>query len=141
MLDDATVANLNSIIHANNAVVVSLLKDDSTFIQDLFGKLKSPSTSAESKKNLVHFLHEFCTLSKSLQVVQQHRLFRDLVNEGIFDIIADVLQSQDKKLVLMGHPHSILKSRFKSSAILCNSSGRPCFVWTSGQRYANRFWG
>ncbi|XP_019263565.1 PREDICTED: serine/threonine-protein phosphatase 4 regulatory subunit 3 isoform X1 [Nicotiana attenuata] len=102
MLDDATVANLNSIIHSNNAVVVSLLKDDSTFIQDLFGKLKSPSTSAESKKNLVHFLHEFCTLSKSLQVVQQHRLFRDLVNEGIFDIIADVLQSQDKKLVLTG---------------------------------------
>ncbi|PHT33176.1 hypothetical protein CQW23_29513 [Capsicum baccatum] len=102
VLDDATLANLNSMIHSNNAVVVSLLKDDSTFIQDLFGKLKLPSTSAESKKNLVHFLHEFCTLSKSLQVVQQHRLFRDLVNEGIFDIIADVLQSEDKKLVLTG---------------------------------------
>ncbi|XP_059287856.1 uncharacterized protein LOC132041097 [Lycium ferocissimum] len=100
VLDDATVANLNSMVHSNNAVVVSLLKDDSTFIQDLFGKLKLQS--AESKKNLVHFLHEFCTLSKSLQVVHQHRLFRDLVNEGIFDIIADVLQSQDKKLVLMG---------------------------------------
>lgn len=102
VLDDAIVANLNSIIQSNNAIVVSLLKDDSTFIQDLLGKLKLPSTSAESKKNLVHFLHEFCTLSKSLQVVQQHRLFRDLVNEGIFDIIADVLESQDKKLVLTG---------------------------------------
>ncbi|WMV56626.1 hypothetical protein MTR67_050011, partial [Solanum verrucosum] len=102
VLDDAIVANLNSIIHSNNAVVVSLLKDDSTFIQDLLGKLKLPSTSAESKKNLVHFLHEFCTLSKSLQVGQQHRLFRDLINEGIFDIIADVLESQDKKLVLTG---------------------------------------
>ncbi|CAK9138917.1 unnamed protein product [Ilex paraguariensis] len=33
---------------------------------------------------------------------QQLRLFRDLVSEGIFDIIADVLQSQDKKLVLTG---------------------------------------
>ncbi|KAJ8560458.1 hypothetical protein K7X08_022318 [Anisodus acutangulus] len=102
VLDDPTVANLNTIIHSNNAVVVSLLKDDSTFIQELFGKLKLTSSSAESKKNLVHFLQEFCTLSKSLQVVQQHRLFRDLVNEGIFDIIADVLQSQDKKLVLTG---------------------------------------
>ncbi|KAK4354973.1 hypothetical protein RND71_027167 [Anisodus tanguticus] len=102
VLDDPTVANLNSIINSNNADVVSLLKDDSTFIQELFGKLKLTSSSAESKKNLVHFLQEFCTLSKSLQVVQQHRLFRDLVNEGIFDIIADVLQSQDKKLVLTG---------------------------------------
>ncbi|KAL2465250.1 hypothetical protein Adt_41101 [Abeliophyllum distichum] len=98
----ATVANLNSIIHSNNAIVVSLLKDDSTFIQELFARLKSPTTSAESKKTLVHFLHEFCTLSKSLQMTQQLRLFRDLVSEGILDIIADVLQTEDKKLVLTG---------------------------------------
>ncbi|XP_011010052.1 PREDICTED: serine/threonine-protein phosphatase 4 regulatory subunit 3 isoform X3 [Populus euphratica] len=102
VLDEGTVANLNSIIHGNNAVVVSLLKDDSTFIQELFARLRSPSTSAESKKNLVYFLHEFCSLSKSLQMVQQLRLFRDLMNEGIFDIIADTLQNQDKKIVLTG---------------------------------------
>ncbi|KAM3338171.1 serine/threonine-protein phosphatase 4 regulatory subunit 3 isoform X1 [Capsicum galapagoense] len=102
MLDEATIANLNSIISSNNAMVVSRLKDDNTFIQELFAKLRSPTTSAESKKKLIHFLHEFCTLSKSLQMVQQVRLLRDLVNEGIFDIIVDVLQNPDKKLVLMG---------------------------------------
>ncbi|KAF7837735.1 serine/threonine-protein phosphatase 4 regulatory subunit 3-like isoform X1 [Senna tora] len=102
VLDEATVANLNSIIHSNNAIVVSLLKDDNTFIQELFARLNSPTTSPESKKKLVYFLHEFCTLSKSLQMVQQLRLFRDLMNEGVFDIITDVLQSQDKKLVLTG---------------------------------------
>ncbi|KAJ9181830.1 hypothetical protein P3X46_005881 [Hevea brasiliensis] len=101
-LYEATVANLNSIIHANNAVVVSLLKDDSTFIQELFARLRSPTTSGESKKNLVYFLHEFCSLSKSLQMVQQLRLFRDLMNEGIFDIMTETLQNQDKKLVLTG---------------------------------------
>ncbi|XP_044487508.1 serine/threonine-protein phosphatase 4 regulatory subunit 3-like isoform X2 [Mangifera indica] len=102
VLDESTIANLNSIIHGNNAIVVSLLKDDNTFIQELFATLRSPATSAESKKNLVYFLLEFCSLSKSLQMVQQLRLFRDLMNEGIFDIIADALQSQDKKLVLTG---------------------------------------
>ncbi|KAL8161976.1 hypothetical protein V2J09_013465 [Rumex salicifolius] len=100
--DEATVATLNSMIHANNAFVVSLLKDDNTFIQELFSRLKSSSTSAESKKNLVYFLHEFCSLSKSLQMVQQLRLFRDLVNEGMFEIIIGILQSQDKRLVLTG---------------------------------------
>uniref|UniRef100_A0A6M2FB20 Serine/threonine-protein phosphatase 4 regulatory subunit 3-like central domain-containing protein n=1 Tax=Populus davidiana TaxID=266767 RepID=A0A6M2FB20_9ROSI len=35
-------------------------------------------------------------------MVQQLRLFRDLMNEGIFDIIADTLQNQDKKIVLTG---------------------------------------
>ncbi|XP_047311213.1 serine/threonine-protein phosphatase 4 regulatory subunit 3B-like [Impatiens glandulifera] len=101
-LDDATIANINSIIQSNNAMVLSLLKDDSTFTQELFAKLKSPSTSEESKKNLVFFLHEFCNLSKSLPVVQQMRLFRDLVSEGLFDVIADILQSRDKKLALTG---------------------------------------
>ncbi|RWW09529.1 hypothetical protein GW17_00026982, partial [Ensete ventricosum] len=50
----------------------------------------------------VLFLHEFCNLSKSLQPVQQLRLFRDLVAEGIFDIVTDALQSQDRKLVSAG---------------------------------------
>lgn len=102
VLDEAVVANLNSIIHSNNATVVSLLKEDNAFIQELFARLKSSSTSAESKKNLVLFLHEFCTLIKSLQMMHQLRLYRDLVNEGIFDIVADVLQCRDKKLVLTG---------------------------------------
>ncbi|CAH8356619.1 unnamed protein product [Eruca vesicaria subsp. sativa] len=102
VLDDAIVANLNSVIHANNAIVVSLLKDDNSFIQELFTRLRSPSTSMESKKKMVYFLHEFCSLSKSLQVVQQLRLFRDLINEGIFHVIEEVLQIPDKKLVLTG---------------------------------------
>ncbi|XP_078161602.1 binding protein [Carex rostrata] len=101
-LDDATIASLNSIIHSNNAVVISLLKDDSCFIQDLFAKMKSDAVSCDSKRDLVLFLHEFCSLSKSLQLVQQLRLFRDLANEGIFDIIVDVLQSHDKKIISAG---------------------------------------
>ncbi|KAI3990131.1 hypothetical protein MKX01_029109 [Papaver californicum] len=102
ILDESTTVNLNSIIQGNNVAVISLLKDDSTFIQELFARMKSSTTSVETKKNLVLFLHEFCSLSKSLPVVNQLRLFRDLMNEGIFDIIADALQSEDKRLVLIG---------------------------------------
>ncbi|KAL1179693.1 hypothetical protein V6Z11_A03G177200 [Gossypium hirsutum] len=38
--------------HVDFKEAISLLKDDSTFIQELFAKLRSPTTSAESKKNL-----------------------------------------------------------------------------------------
>ncbi|XP_022939286.1 serine/threonine-protein phosphatase 4 regulatory subunit 3-like isoform X3 [Cucurbita moschata] len=131
MLDDSVVANLNSIIHANNVLVVTSLKDDSTFIQELFARLRSPSTPDDSKKDLVYFLHEFCSVSKSLQMAMQLRLFRDLMNEGIFDIITDVLQSPDKKLVLTGYPHSFLESGSKSFAYSCCSTGRISTVWTS----------
>uniref|UniRef100_A0A0D9V0H0 Uncharacterized protein n=1 Tax=Leersia perrieri TaxID=77586 RepID=A0A0D9V0H0_9ORYZ len=98
VLDDATLASLNTMIHSNNAAVISLLKDDSCFIQELFARMRLSSTSMELKRELVLFLHEFCTLSKSLPLVQQLRLFRDLSGEGVFDIISDVLQSQDRKI-------------------------------------------
>ncbi|KAH7666621.1 protein phosphatase 4 regulatory subunit 3 protein [Dioscorea alata] len=76
VLDEATIASLSAIIQANNATVVLLLKDDTSFIQELFARMKSPSISDESKRNLVLFFHEFCALSKSLALGQQMRLFR-----------------------------------------------------------------
>ncbi|KAL5182610.1 Serine/threonine-protein phosphatase 4 regulatory subunit 3 [Glycine soja] len=113
VLDEGIGANLNSIIHSNNAYVVSLLKDDSTFIQELFARLKSPTTSQESKKNLVS-LDEDIVLFASLCLYLERKAIPpygphhpppyilDLMNEGIFDVVTNVLQSQDKKLVLTG---------------------------------------
>ncbi|KAK3137457.1 hypothetical protein QOZ80_5BG0452470 [Eleusine coracana subsp. coracana] len=101
-LDDATLASLNSIIRANNAIVTRVLKDDASFIHELMTRMKSPNISAESKSKLVLFLHEFCTLSKSLQLVQQLQLSRDLVSEGVLDIISDVLQSHDEVVASTG---------------------------------------
>ncbi|CAO2173775.1 unnamed protein product [Urochloa humidicola] len=102
ILDDATLASLNTMIHTNNASVISLLKDDALFIRQLFARMRSSDISMESKRELVLFLHEFCTLSKSLPLVQQLRLFRDLSGEGVFEIISDVLQSHDRKIVSAG---------------------------------------
>lgn len=102
VLDEATFATLNSIIHTNNAAVVSALKDDNAFIQELFAKLKSPDTPDEVKKNLILFLQEFCSLSKSLLLASQMRLFRDLVDNGLFEIVTSALQSEDRLLRLTG---------------------------------------
>jgi len=108
ILDDATLASFNTMIHSNNASVISMLKDDTPFIRQLFARMRSSDISMESKRELVLFLHEFCTLSKSLPVVQQLRLFRDLSGEGVFEIISDVLQSQDRKIVSAGTDMLIL---------------------------------
>uniref|UniRef100_A0A0E0KYP6 Serine/threonine-protein phosphatase 4 regulatory subunit 3-like central domain-containing protein n=1 Tax=Oryza punctata TaxID=4537 RepID=A0A0E0KYP6_ORYPU len=87
VLDDSIMASIGAIIHANNAVVVILLKDDASFVKELFAKMRSSNISAESKRELA---------------VQQLRLSRDLANEGVFDIMSDVLQSQDKVLISAG---------------------------------------
>eukprot|EP00252_Welwitschia_mirabilis_P024331 TRINITY_DN717_c0_g2_i1.p1 TRINITY_DN717_c0_g2~~TRINITY_DN717_c0_g2_i1.p1 ORF type:complete len:362 (-),score=81.98 TRINITY_DN717_c0_g2_i1:121-1206(-) len=52
VLDEGTFSTLNSIIHSNNGVVVTALKDDNTFIQELFAKLRAVDTSNEVKRKL-----------------------------------------------------------------------------------------
>ncbi|CAD6334561.1 unnamed protein product [Miscanthus lutarioriparius] len=101
-LDGPTVSSLNSIIEWNKPFVVSVLKDDASFIQDLIARITSSNTSAESKSKLVLFLRELCILSKSLEPKGQSQLSRDLIDEGAFNIISDVLQSQDKELFSAG---------------------------------------
>uniref|UniRef100_A0A0D9ZUG9 Serine/threonine-protein phosphatase 4 regulatory subunit 3-like central domain-containing protein n=1 Tax=Oryza glumipatula TaxID=40148 RepID=A0A0D9ZUG9_9ORYZ len=52
VLDDSTMASIAAIIHANNAAVVCLLKDDASFVKELFAKMRSSNISAESKREL-----------------------------------------------------------------------------------------
>lgn len=52
--------------------VVTLLKDDSTFIKELFARLKSPTTSPESKRNLVNFVFMMLSIIKVLQKLHVH---------------------------------------------------------------------
>jgi len=51
-LDGPTMSSLNSIIEGNKLFVVSVLKDDASFIQDLIARITSSNTSAESKSKL-----------------------------------------------------------------------------------------
>jgi hypothetical protein len=88
VLDDATLASLNTMIHTNNASVsvlafpkcwysykstpffnydiliwlqvISLLKDDTLFIRELFAKMRSSDISMESKRELVRHYSFSC---------------------------------------------------------------------------------
>ncbi|CAM0957651.1 unnamed protein product [Alopecurus aequalis] len=102
VLDEATRETLNTIIQANNVFIVSSLKNDDYFIQDLFEMMRSSNISTGSKSELVFFLREFCSVSQSLQPDKQITLSRDLASQGVFDIVSDVLRSQDKVLVSAG---------------------------------------
>eukprot|EP00250_Pteridium_aquilinum_P011113 c19843_g1_i1 orf=845-3544(-) len=102
VLDNATVTSINSMILINNVTVVSALLDHSTFVKSLFTELKSSSLIGQAKKDLVHFLQEFCSLSKSLQIPLRGLLFSSFVREGLFEVVTDLLGSGDESLRLSG---------------------------------------
>lgn len=101
-LDGPTLSSLNSIIERNKPFVVSVLKDDASFIHDLIARITSSNTSAESKSKLVLFLRELCIISKSLEPKVRSHMSRYLIDVGALNIISDVLQSQDKELFSAG---------------------------------------
>ena len=90
ILDDATLASLNTMIHTNNASVsvsphhvgiltylppfvtydiaiclqvISLLKDDAPFIRQLFARMRSSDISMESKRELVRIVFIFLLMT------------------------------------------------------------------------------
>ncbi|CAM6010193.1 unnamed protein product [Sphagnum balticum] len=102
VLDDQTFVTINSIMLFNNVAVVSSLQNDSTFLSELFSKLRSPDTPDRCQRDLVLFIQEFCNLSKHLQLPTRSQLFSTLVKEGLFDIVKTILESSDESIRLSG---------------------------------------
>lgn len=66
VLDEATFATLNSLIFFNNVKIINEIRKDDSFLQNLFGVLRSPS-NPEQLKDGFRFLREMCELGKSLE--------------------------------------------------------------------------
>ncbi|GJR13340.1 reverse transcriptase domain-containing protein [Tanacetum coccineum] len=64
--DDSTLASLNSIIHSNNGMVVSMLKDDNTLYQDMFRAMSEeaykfkPTLKTRNPKNMLKKILDAC---------------------------------------------------------------------------------
>lgn len=130
VLDNPTVTSINSMILNNNVTVVSALLDHSTFVKSLFVELKSSSLSEQAKKDLVHFLQEFCSLSKSLQLPLRGVLFSSFVQEGLFEVVTDLLGSSDECLRLSGTDILILVLNYDASLLrkfLIHQAGHTLF--------------
>ncbi|KAJ3688784.1 hypothetical protein LUZ61_017948 [Rhynchospora tenuis] len=92
-LDEVTIASLNLYIHANDAVVLSLLKADSCFIQKLLAKLKSDGTSPDSKKDLVLFFCELWSVNQSAESIKLSEFWWDLVDGETYNITVTVMRA------------------------------------------------
>jgi protein phosphatase-4 regulatory subunit 3 len=66
VLDDATFASLNSLIFYNQLEIITALRNDKIFFQELFNRLKSTELTEANRKDLILFLVELCSLAKNL---------------------------------------------------------------------------
>uniref|UniRef100_A0A061R721 Protein phosphatase 4 regulatory subunit 3 n=1 Tax=Tetraselmis sp. GSL018 TaxID=582737 RepID=A0A061R721_9CHLO len=102
VLDDATFATLASLMLFNNVEVLMALQSDSTFLSELFGRLKSVNPQESDWRDLVAFLQELCSLAKHLQATPRMQLFAKLVDLGMFEVVTQVMKSGNAELRLRG---------------------------------------
>mmetsp|Transcript_31052 Transcript_31052/g.41037 ORF Transcript_31052/g.41037 Transcript_31052/m.41037 type:complete len:785 (-) Transcript_31052:262-2616(-) len=92
MMDDAYVSTLNSLTFFNNSEIIQALHQDSDYLKRLFNLFLAKDTSKESKSDVLAFLREMFSMSKTLQPSVREQFYRYVQNEcPFYDIFVMVL--------------------------------------------------
>jgi protein phosphatase 4 regulatory subunit 3 len=94
-LDDATFATLSSLQLFNNVDVLIALQQDPQFFPLLFLKVRESVPQSDEWRDLVGYLQEVASLARHLQPQQRHALLGSLVDLGLFNVLATVLDVGD----------------------------------------------
>lgn len=95
VLDDATYSTLTSMYLFNIVEVLVGLNNDDMFFKTLFEKIFASQVGSETWRDLISFLQELISLSRHIQAAQRQDILRHLCNLGLFQVMSDVLESDD----------------------------------------------
>src|SRR5690606_34151880 len=66
IIDDPTYTVLGSLIFFNQVEIMQHVRDNSAFLNELFGIFKTPNQEAKRKKDAVLFIQECCAVAKNI---------------------------------------------------------------------------
>lgn len=95
ILDDSTFGVLNSMIFYNQVEIVTHLDGDINFLKALFGIFADPTQDLTRKKDAVLFIQQSCAIAKNLQPGNRAKLYHNLLQHGLLQVINFGLRSPD----------------------------------------------
>ncbi|KND02190.1 uncharacterized protein SPPG_02678 [Spizellomyces punctatus DAOM BR117] len=107
LLDDGTFSALLSMTFFNQTEIIQYIRQDPTFLKDVFGLLMAPETPQEKKGDAIMFLHELCSITKNLQSMNRGLFFRHcdpdafyrtLINHGLFNVLSTTFSNEDVRV-------------------------------------------
>jgi protein phosphatase-4 regulatory subunit 3 len=63
-LEEGPKAVLETMIHNRNIKIIQNLLADRKFLKDLFDLIKDTSASLDQRQDVIHFMHQFCSMAK-----------------------------------------------------------------------------
>lgn len=95
ILDDSTFGVLNSMIFYNQVEIVTHLDGDINFLNALFAIFADPTEDLSRKKDAVLFIQQSCAIAKNLQPGNRAKLYHNLLQHGLLQVINFGLRSPD----------------------------------------------
>lgn len=104
-LDDNAFAALNQLQFYNNVNIISSLTHDARFFEQLRVKLWPPEpepapVDAGELLLALRLLQELCNVTKTLQLYHRAAFYRQIVDHGFFDALANAAMRQEPSLRL-----------------------------------------
>ncbi|QKX61074.1 uncharacterized protein TRUGW13939_08220 [Talaromyces rugulosus] len=88
ILDDPTFSVLNSLIFFNQVDIINHIQTNAPFLNDLFRIFAQNNANFQRKDDAVCFIHQCASIAKNLQAPARATLFANLINHGLFAVIA-----------------------------------------------------
>ncbi|KAJ1968222.1 Platinum sensitivity protein, partial [Dimargaris verticillata] len=102
MLDDNVTQLLNSKIFVYNLDIVTAIESNVDFLGQLVALISDPDAEELRKHNVVLFLHQYCTIAKSLQALVRSNVYRKLAQNGLFTVLEYALTCTLDRVRLAG---------------------------------------
>lgn len=95
IIDDPTYTVLGSLIFFNQVEIMQHVRDNSAFLNELFGIFKAPGQEAKRKKDAVLFIQECCAVAKNIQPPARQALYNNFIAHGLLQVINFGLRHPD----------------------------------------------
>jgi protein phosphatase-4 regulatory subunit 3 len=95
LLDDGTFSTLSAHIQVNYSELVEYFKTDEQYLPSVCQMIRDPATTVERKQDAVAFLHELCTIVKSLPPSTRSQFFTKLGELGFFQVLENTLSVEN----------------------------------------------
>lgn len=95
ILEENAYNSLANILFFNKAEIVSMIQENTEFLQELFSQIISQETGSDRRRELVIFLREYCLFSQTIQPKQRESFFNTLTSFKILTAVEVALSSND----------------------------------------------
>lgn len=93
--DEGLMGVVNNLIFQSHVEIINYFQNNHILLTEVFDQIRNETTTTESRRGIIRFVHQLCQLTKQMQNSVRVSLFRSLASYGLFDLMSFALEDSD----------------------------------------------